>query len=106
MMVKTMDKLVERLTLDHIPPPRERKEPQVRNPNFKRAPVPQIIQRAQGNHGDQLNRSPFQDNYVEDFVEEPKYQNHLLDEDDSKIYLTKEEHGMFQQEQDNELLID
>jgi hypothetical protein len=30
----------------------------------------------------------------------------LFNEDDSEIYLTKEEHDMFQQEQDNELLMD
>jgi hypothetical protein len=40
MMVKTMDKLVERLNLDNRPPPRERQEPQVRNPIFRRPPVP------------------------------------------------------------------
>lgn len=44
MMVKTMEKLVERLTLDNRPPPRERQDPQVRNPNFRRPPVPQIRQ--------------------------------------------------------------
>jgi hypothetical protein len=106
MMVKTMEKLVERLTLDNRPPPRERQDPQVRNPNFRRPPVPQIRQRDQRNQGDQQIRPPFQENYVEDFVEEPEDQIHLFDEDDSEIYLTKEEHDMFQQEQDNEVLMD
>jgi hypothetical protein len=38
MMVKTMEKLVERLTLDNRLVTRERQEPQIRNPNFRRPP--------------------------------------------------------------------
>jgi hypothetical protein len=98
MMVKTMEKLMERLTLDNRPPRRERKELQLRNPNFRRPPVPEIRQRDQINQGDQQIRPPFQENYAKDFVEEHEDQIHMFDEDDFEIYLTKEEHDMFQQE--------
>jgi len=50
---------VERLTLDNRPAPREIQEPQVRNPNFRRPPVPQIRQRDPKNKGDQQIIPPF-----------------------------------------------
>ena len=48
MMLKTMEKLMERLTVDNRPLNREQNEPQIRNPNFRRSnppPPPQIRQR-------------------------------------------------------------
>jgi hypothetical protein len=65
-----------------------------------------VRQRDQRNQGDQQIRPPFQENYVEDFIEQSEDQIHLFYEDDSKVYLTKEEHDRFLQEQDNALLMD
>ena len=69
MMVKTMETLVERLTLDNRPVPREIKEPQAINPNFRRPPVPQIRQWDSKNQGDQQIIPPFQENHAQYFVE-------------------------------------
>ena len=49
MMLKIMEKLVEKLSLDNKPAIREQQEPQIRNLNFKRPQVPQIRQREQRN---------------------------------------------------------
>ena len=48
MMLKTMEKLMDRVTVGNRPLNREQNEPQIRNPNFKRPnppPPPQIRQR-------------------------------------------------------------
>jgi hypothetical protein len=106
MMVKNMGKLIEKLTFDNRVDTRERQEPQIRNPNFRRSPVPQIRQRDQRSQGDQQIGPPFQENCVEDFIEQSEDQIHLSDEDDLEVYLTKEEHDRFLQKQDNALLMD
>jgi len=97
MMVKTMEKLVEMLTLDNKLIVRDRQEIQIINPNFRRPPNSQVSQWDQINQGDQQIKPQFQENYAEDFVEELQDQIHLFDKDDFEIYLTKEEHDMFQQ---------
>ena len=45
MMMKTMERLMVRLALENRPPNREKPENQVRNPNFRRHPVPLRNQR-------------------------------------------------------------
>ena len=48
MMLKTMEKLMDRVTIDNRPLNKEQNEPQIRNPNFRRPnppPPPQIRQR-------------------------------------------------------------
>ena len=42
MMMRTMEKLVDILSLENRPVVREPLEPQVRNPNYRRPPFPQI----------------------------------------------------------------
>jgi hypothetical protein len=58
-MVKTMEKLVEKLSLDDKP-----HDFQARNQNFWRPPVPHIRQREQIILVDQPVRPPFQNNYA------------------------------------------
>jgi hypothetical protein len=67
MMLKTMEKLVEKLYFDNKPKNREQQERQIKNPNFTRPQVPQIRQREHRNHGDQQIRPPFQDNFVNEY---------------------------------------
>ena len=52
---------------------------------------------------DQQTRPPFPENYVacEEEAESNEDHIHLFGELDSEIYLTKEEHSMFTQEDDN-----
>ena len=66
-----MDRLMDRLELDNIPPNKEQPEPKIRNTNFRRTPppAPQIMQRNQRNPinpEDQQIRPPFPDNYVDE----------------------------------------
>ena len=109
MMLKTMEKLMDRITVDNRPFNREQNEPQIRNPNFRRPnppPPPQIRQRDTRNPRDpydQQRRPPFPENYVgyKEEVGSIEDHIHLFGELDSKIYLTKEEHSMFAQEHVN-----
>ena len=55
-MIKTMDILMDRLSLDNRPPNREHPENQIRNPNFRRPPLPPRNQR---NRDDQNIILPF-----------------------------------------------
>jgi hypothetical protein len=61
MMMKTMEKIMERMSLDNNPNTKEQVDVPPRNQ--RRPIVPQIIQRDQRNQGDQQIR-PFQNNYV------------------------------------------
>jgi hypothetical protein len=52
MMVRIMEIIMESLFVGERPPVREKNEPQIRNPNFRRPqgpPSPQILQRGQRN---------------------------------------------------------
>jgi hypothetical protein len=69
-MVKTMERLVEKLYLENKPAIRDQDYFQHRNPNFRRAPVPQIRQRDQRSQGDQQVKPHFQNNYVNDNFDE------------------------------------
>ena len=109
MMLKTMEKLMNRLNMDNRPLNIEKNEPQIRNTNFRRPnppPPPQIRQRDMSNprnQDDQQISTPFHKNYVA-YEDEAKYiEDHIhhFGDLDSKIYLTKEEHIMFAHEDDN-----
>jgi hypothetical protein len=52
LMVKTMEKLVENLSLDNKPTTRDQIKLQLKNPNFRRLRVTQIKQRDHRNQGD------------------------------------------------------
>ena len=93
-MMKTMDKLMDRLALGNTSAPPMQHEPQFRNPQFRR---PQNQQRPRENRNQQADppvRPPFQQNLVDeqDEPEIPEYSIHCLDEEMSRFFLTKEEH--------------
>ena len=104
MMLKTMEKLMDRLTMDNRAFNRKQVDPQIRNPNFRRPnpPVPpqnrQRDQRNPRNQEEQPIHPPFPENYVADEEDPPENEIHLFGEQDSEIYLTEEEHNMFEQE--------
>jgi hypothetical protein len=62
LMMKTMEKIMERMSMENKPITREKNDFQRRNQNFRRALVPQIRQRDQRDQGDQQIRPPFQKN--------------------------------------------
>ena len=72
MILKTMEKLMDRLTVDNGPLNIKHNEPQIRNLNFRRPnppPPPQIRQRDMRNPrnpDDQQIQPPFPKNYVAD----------------------------------------
>ena len=111
MMMKTIEKMTDRMTVDNRSLNREQHEPQIRNPNFRRKnppPPPQIRQRDIGNPrnpNDQQIQPPFPENYVDDEgqVEPIEDQIHHLDDSDSEIYLTEEEHNMYAEEDGNKV---
>lgn len=93
-MMKTMEKLMDRLALENTSAPLVQQGPQFRNPKFRR---PQNQQRPTENRNQQPNppvRPPFQQNLVdeEDDPKIPEESIHFLDEEMSGIFLTKEEH--------------
>ena len=109
MMLKTMEKLMDRMTMDNIPLNREHNEPQIRNPNFRRfnpPPPPQIRQRDMRNPrnpDDQQIRPPFPESYAADEDKAESIEDHIHHFGDLyyEIYLTEEEHSMFSQEDAN-----
>jgi hypothetical protein len=66
MMMNTMEKMRERMSMGNIPAAQEQNDPQPRNQNLKKGQVPQIIQREQREQGDQQTRPLFQNSYVDD----------------------------------------
>ena len=99
MMLKTMEKMMDRLTVDNRPLNREHNEPRIINPNFRRpnpSPPPQIRQRDirnPRNPDDQQIRPPFPENYVADEDEAKFVEGHIhhFGDLDYNIYFTKEE---------------
>ena len=95
MMLKTMEKLMDRLTVDNRSFNREQADPQIRNPNFRRpnAPMPpQNRKRDMRNPRKQEKpqiRPPFPKNYVVDEEDPTENEIHLFGELDSEIYLTE-----------------
>ena len=105
MMLKTMENLMDRLTIDNRGFNREQAEPQIRNPNFRRPNPPAAPQNRQRdmrnprNQEEQPIRPPFPENYVADEEDPAENEIHLFGEQDSEIYLTEEEHNLFEQEE-------
>ena len=58
-IMRTMEKLVDRLSLENKQVPVQQQDTQIRNPNFRRPPAPQARQRDQRNPNDQQIRPPF-----------------------------------------------
>ena len=109
-LMKVMEKLVDKLSIDGKPPARD--VPQIRNPNYRiprqqEAPrPPQIIQRGQNlpnNTGNNNNNSsgnadqvrpPFQQNLVdeEEFLLEESEEINSFGDEEEKCFLTKKQH--------------
>ena len=96
-MMKIMEKMMERLTMENITPPREEQEQQNGKQNFRR-PLPPP--RNQSMPEDQQIGPPFLDNYItKEGGEDPmKNQNHHFDDIDFRIYLAEED-NLFSQEE-------
>jgi hypothetical protein len=89
LMMNTMEKLMERMSLDNNPNTREQADVPPRNQ--RRPVVSQIRQIDQRNQGDQQIRPPFQNNYVNENFDETFEDNmHCYDGDETKVFLTKE----------------
>ena len=103
MMMKTMEKLMDRMTMDNGLANKEQNEPQIRNPNFRRPNPPQPPQirqrdiRNPRNPNDQQIQPPFPENYVygEGEDEPTEDQIHHFGDLDSDIYLTETDHNMY-----------
>jgi hypothetical protein len=52
LMIKTMENLMERMSMENNPSTKEKNKFQPKNQNFRRAPIPQIRQRDQRDQGD------------------------------------------------------
>jgi len=70
--MKTMEKMMEKFSVDNRPPPGEHQEPQIRNLNFRRPASQQNSPREARNHDENnhLIRAPFPKNFVVDEAEE------------------------------------
>jgi hypothetical protein len=62
-MMKTMERLMESMSMENKPATRDQTDFQPKNQNFRRALVPQIRQRDQRDQGDQQIKPLFQNNY-------------------------------------------
>ena len=108
MMLKKIEKLMDKLAVDNRLMNREQNEPQIRKPNFKRPNPLQPLQirqrdsRNPRNSNDQKIQPPFTENYVDDKggEEPPEDQIHHFGDLDYDIYLTEMEHNLYAQEED------
>ena len=97
MMMKIMEKMMERLTMENIPPPREEQEQQNGNQNFRR-PLPPL--RNQRMPEDEQIMPPFLDNYITMEVGEypMENQNNHSNDIDFGIYLVEGDNFFSQEE--------
>ena len=90
---------MDKLSVDDRNQVRDQNDPLVRNPNFRRQRgplVPQIMQRGQRNPNDQQIKPPFQENLVDEvFMEQPEDHIHQFGNNESRTFLTKDEHDGF-----------
>ena len=96
MILKEMEKIMDKMNVDNMPLNREQNEPQIRNLNFRRPNPPQPPQirqryiRNPRNPNDQQIQPPFPESYVdgegEDAPIEDKF--HYFGDLDYDIYLT------------------
>ena len=70
LMMKNMERFMERMSLENKLATRDQTNFQPRNQNFRRSPVPHIRQRDQRNQGDQQIKPPFQNNYVNEYFDQ------------------------------------
>ena len=68
MIMKTMEKLTERMSMGNRPIAWEKNDPQPINQDLLRGQIPQIKQR---DPGDQQARPPFQNNYTDEDFDQP-----------------------------------
>ena len=115
MMMKTMEKLMDKLSIDDKNQMKDQNEPQVRNPNFRRqqAPhVPQVMPRGPRNPNEQQIIPPFQENLIdEEFIEQPQDYIHQFGNElkESRTFVTKDEHDSFvsqEEEEDDQDLVE
>jgi L-rhamnose mutarotase len=104
-LAREMERMMERLTVSEINPPRENPPaPKVQNPNFRRNP-PQIRQRDPRDQREQIGmdqqiRPPLQENYADEGEEvieelEDTHINLMGIHDNEDIFLTQEEQELF-----------
>jgi hypothetical protein len=116
MMMKTMEKIMDKLYVDDINEMKDQNEPQERNLNFRRQQgpfVPQVMLRGQRIPNEQQIKPPFQENLIdEEFIEKPQDHIHHFGNNDpkeSRTFLTKYEHDIFvsqEEEEDDEDLVE
>jgi hypothetical protein len=70
LMLKTMERLMERIFMENKPATREKTVFQPKNKIFRRALVPQIRKRDQRYQGDQQIKPPFQNNYANKYFDQ------------------------------------
>lgn len=90
---------MDKLSMDDKGQVRGQNDPQRRNPNFRRQqgpPAPQIMQRGHRNENDQQIKPYFQEILVdEEFMEQSKDHIHQFGNNESRNFLTKDEHDRF-----------
>ena len=93
LMMRTMEKLMEKMSVGNRLIAREQQDPQPRNKNLRRGQAPHIRQREQRDQGYQQTRPPFQNNYAdEDFDQMFEEQMNCCDDKNPCVFLTKREH--------------
>jgi hypothetical protein len=110
MMMKTMEKMMEKLYVDDKNKLKDQNEPQVRNPNFRRKqgpPIPHVMPREQRNPNEQQIIPPFQENLIdEEFTKQPQDHIHHFGNElkESNTFVTNSEHDNFvsQEEEDDQ----
>jgi hypothetical protein len=70
LMMKTMEKLMEKMFVENKPATRDQIDFQPINQNLRGAPVPQIRQIDQRDQGDQQIKPPFQNNYANEYFDQ------------------------------------
>jgi hypothetical protein len=104
-MMRTMENLMEKMSMGNKPAAQEHHDPQPRNQNLRRGQVPQIRQREHRYQGDQQTRPPFQNNYVdENFDQMFEEQIHCCDDKNPHMFLTKREHDRYMSQNDDLML--
>ena len=89
-MLRTMERVMERLSVDGRPPPKKNQEQPNRNQNARRPQTHQNRKRDQRNPPDPPVRPPFQENYVEqDGENQVEDEIHQLDTKSPSTVLTK-----------------
>ena len=108
MMMKTMQKIMDKFFVDHKNQMKDYNEPQVRNPNFRRwqgPHVPQFMLRGQRNPNQQPIRPPFQENLIDEgFTEQPQNHIHHFGNDlkESNTFITKDEYDSFMSQEEDD----